>query len=152
MFSSTPGLYALDANVFPLPLPQLWQPKMSPSIAKYSLGSTIAPSWECLIRCAWENFHRCFWAVCGWRPSCWKLTLQIQHKKEHISYNLFYVVVGTFSPLGNMVTVILNIFKHLLCTRNFWYDMHILISTSLPTAVGAAIDDIFQMRTWRKWH
>lgn len=119
MFSSTPGLYALDANVCPLPLPQLWQPKISPGIAKYSLGSTIAPSWECLIHCTWGNFHRCFLAVCGWRPSCWKLTFQVQHKKEHISYNFFYVVVGTFPPLGSMVTVIINIFKYLLCTRNF---------------------------------
>lgn len=43
MFSNTPGLYLLVANS--TPSPQLWQPKMSPGITRYSQGKVIL-SWE----------------------------------------------------------------------------------------------------------
>ena len=40
MFSSTPGLYRLDASRCP---PQLWQPKVSPDIARWPLGIKALP-------------------------------------------------------------------------------------------------------------
>lgn len=48
MFSSIPGLYPLEANNKPPPQPthtplQLWQPKMSPDIARSPLGYRIDP-------------------------------------------------------------------------------------------------------------